>query len=261
MPTTVSDIKVNVYWTSAALGTAWPAGWGYIGFFQVPSLAPGAEYVGWVQWDTPNTSEHFSLRVRADSPDDPIGSGPDTIAPTDVVKNNNNISMRNLNIIDYPEVRECSFVTTTVYTEEVFMDAVNLRNTTASVDIVLDSDDFPLTSGEILLDPGDLWGRWSALVNFNEVGTMLIPTGFPAVISDVQMAPDETVRMSMAISAEGDKGFTIDVEELLNGKLVGGIRYVRVLPNCTYMPLISSNMLPAIPVPEAHLSPPDRFGW
>ena len=261
MPTTVSDIKMNVYWTSAALGTGWPAGWGYIGYFNIPSLAPGAVYIGWVQWDTPAISGHFCLRVRTDSPDDPIGSGPDTIAPTDLVNNNNNISMRNLNIIDFPEVRECSFVTTTVYTEEVYMDAVNLSSTTASVDIVLDSDDFPLTNGEIVLNPGDLWGRWNALANFDQVGTMLIPTGFPAVISDVQMMPDETVRMTMTISAEGDEGFMLDVEERVNGKIVGGIRYVRVMPDCVFMPLIPNTQPQADPVPEAYLPSSDRFGW
>ena len=261
MLTTVSDIKVDVYWTSAALGTGWPGGWGYIGFFMIPSLAPGAEYIGWVQWDTPIIAGHFCLRVRADSPDDPIGSGPDTITPADAVKNNNNISTRNLNIVDYPEVRECGYITTTVYTEEVYMDAVNLRSTTASIDIVLDSDDFPLTNGEIVLDPGEMQGRWNALENFDQDGLTLIPTGFPAEISDVQMMPGETVRMTMTISAQGDAGFTIDVEELVNGKIVGGIRYVRVLPDCALMPLISYTPPPTTTVSAAFLPSSDRFGW
>ena len=261
MATAVSDTKVDVYWTSAALGIGWPAGWGYIGFFMIPSLAPGAEYIGWVMWDTPTIEGHFCLRVRADSPDDPIGSGPDTIAPVDAVKNNNNISMRNLNIIDYPEVRECGYVTTTVYTEKVYMDAVNLRSTTASVDIVLDSDDFPLANGEIVLDPGALWGRWNALANFDQVGMTLIPTGFPAVISDVLMTPAETAGMTMTLTAEGDAGFTIDVEERVNGKLVGGIQYVRVLPDCALMPLISYTLPPTTTVSSAYLPSSDRFGW
>ena len=261
MATTVSDIKVDVYWTSAALGTSWPAGWGHIGFFLIPSLAPGAEYTGWVQWDTPAIAGHFCLRVRADSPDDPIGSGPDTVVPVDAVKNNNNIAMKNVNILDFPEIKDCGYFSTTVYSETVYMDVINIKNTAASVDIILNSDDGSLASGEIILDPGDLWGRWNALESFDQVGMTLEPTGFPARISDVLMMPGETVRMTMTIAAEVDEKFTIDIVEQVNEKIVGGIRYVRVLPDCALMPLISYTPPPTTAVSAAFLPSSDSFGW
>jgi hypothetical protein len=261
MSTEINDITVEVYWSSPALGSNWPGGWGYIGEFTISSLAAGEEHIGWVQWDTPTTYKHFSLRVRVDSPDDPIGEGPDAIVPTDKVNQNNNISMRNVSLLDFPEVAICGFVTTTVYTEEVYLEIINLEDSAESVDVLIGSDDFPMANGVISLDPGDLLDRWITVTNYNQLETMLIPTGFPAEISDVRMMPNESARMTMTISTEVDEGFTIDVEEHLDGNVLGGIRFVRVLPNCTFIPIISNVSQPSNPVMEAYLPSSDRLKW
>ena len=143
----------------------------------------------------------------------------------------------------------------------MYMDVINIKNTAASVDVILNSDDFSLGFGEIILDPGDLWGRWNVLENFDQVGMTLEPTGFPSRISDVLMMPGETVRVTMTIAAEVDQKFTIDIVEQVNGKIVGGIQYVRVLPDCALMLLISYTQPPTVTVPEAVLPSSDRFGW
>jgi hypothetical protein len=238
LTSTVNDITVNVYYANAALGLSWPGDFAYIDALNIASLAGGAEAIGSVLWNTPYSIGHFCLLARADSPDDPIGSGPDAIAPTDYVKNNNNIAQKNTNTVDYPEIVECGFYTTTVYTDIVYFDAVNTETSAVQADVEFDSDDFPLGDGTFIIDPGDLWGGCTSLTNLNQVGTTLIPTAFPATMGDCALAASETVRMSMTIAAEIDVDFIIDVVQRIDDTDAGGIQYVRDLPNCLYLPVI-----------------------
>jgi hypothetical protein len=244
MTTTVDNITVNAYWANAALSLTWPASWSFINSFNIPSLAGGAEVIRAVAWNVPFITGHFCLLARADAPNDPIGSGPDTIAPVDSVQNNNNIAQKNTNVVDYPEITTCGFYTTTVYTDVVYFDAVNTWNQTVTVDIEIDSADFPVGSGTMIVEPGSLWGRWTTLTNFNQIMHTLEPTALPATMGGIQMSPFETARMTMTIAAEIDERFTIDVTEYVSGTDAGGIQYVRNLPHCIYLPLISKNWSP-----------------
>ena len=83
-----------------------------------------------------------------------------------------------------------------------------------------------------------LWGRWSTLTGFQVVDNILLATGFPATMGGIELTPYETVGMTMTIVAEIDERFTIEVTEHAGGVEVGGIEYVRYLPNCVYLPLI-----------------------
>jgi PKD repeat protein len=244
LTTPVENITVNVYWANAALGLTWPGSFNLANSFVVASLAGGGEVVQSVPWNTPYSIGHFCLRVRGDAPKDPIGSGPDTKVPVSYPPNNNNIAQKNLNVFNFPEVKECGFYTSTVYTEVVYFDAQN-KDSPEQVDIVIDSSDFPLGgTGKIILDPGSLWGDWASLTNFVEVDSTLVPTAFPASMNDVQMAASETVRMTMTVGAEIDVAFTIDIEELIDDVSVGGIQYVRDMPRCVYLPVILKNLSP-----------------
>jgi PKD repeat protein len=239
MSTTVENITVPVYWANVALGTSWPASWSPIGSFNIASLAGGAQTVKVIPWNVPFTAAHFCLRARADAPKDPVGSGPDTVAPVDWPPNNNNIIQKNVNVVDYPEVRHCGFYSTTVHTDVVYFDAVNTKSMMTTVAIELDSSDFPLGSGQLILEPGSLSGRWTGLTNFDQTGPTLSPTGFPATMSGIPMTAGETARMTMTISAEVDDKFTVRVEERVDSTEVGGIEYVRDLPDCSYLPIIT----------------------
>ena len=235
---TVTNITVNVYWANAALALSWPASWSFISSFNIPSLAGGATTVQSVVWNVPFITGHFCLLARADALEDPLPTGPDTIAPVDSPKNNNNIAQRNTNVVDYPEITACGIYTTTVATDTVYFDAVNTWNVTKTVDIRFDSDDFPLGSGVLIIEPGSLWGRWTSLTNLNQIGTTLRPTAFPATMGGIDMAPNETARMTMTIAAEIDERFTVSIEEWVGSVEVGGIEYVRDLPRCVYLPII-----------------------
>jgi hypothetical protein len=197
-----------------------------------------------VLWNTPYTAGHFCLLARADAPKDPIVSGPDTVAPVDEVYNNNNIAQKNTNVVDYPEVTECGFTSSVVYTDVVYLDAVNTTASAIKADIEFDSADFPLGDGTLIIEPGDLWGDCTSLTHFNQVGSTLLPTAFPATMGDCDLGPSETVRMTVTIAAEIDKDFTLRVVEWVSGKEIGGIEYVRDLPNCLYLPLILKGAQP-----------------
>jgi hypothetical protein len=241
MATTMHNIRVDVFWGSAALGFAWPGGWSIAASAHIASLAGGAEAVRAVPWNTPNLTGHFCLLVRADSPDDPVGSGFDTVAPSSDVQNNNNISMKNVNIVAFPEVTECGFTSAEEDTDVIYLDVVNTKNSPATIDVVFDSDDFPLGSGEIVVEPGGLFGRWTSLVNFDEVGTTLVPAAFPASMEGITMAPYETEGITLTITAEIDERFSLSVSEQVNDILVGGILYLREMPNCIFLPSVMKN--------------------
>jgi hypothetical protein len=246
LTTPVTKIDVDLYFASAALGLSWPVSWSGIGTINIPVLPPLSQIVKAVPWNTPNITGHFCLLARADALEDPIGSGYDTVAPSDLVQNNNNISQRNLNIVDYPEITSCEDLTDTLYTDQVPFDVINTANALVSVDIVFDSADFPLGAGEIVVDPGALWGRWTSLTNFNQVGLTLIATAFPASINGVGMTPYELATLQMNISAPGGVKFEISVTEWKDDHIIGGIDYVRLLPNCTYLPIILNAYTPPL---------------
>jgi PKD repeat protein len=244
LTTVVSDTTVNVYYASAALGLAWPGSWSPVGNVTIASLPGAGVTIRTLSWSVPGIAGHFCLLARADAPKDPVGSGPDTVVPVDQVLNNNNIVQRNIGLVDYPKVAHCGFFSSTQHTDAVIFDALNPTASTTTVDIEFDSTDFPLGSGELIVEPGSLWGRWTTLINFNQSGNTLLPTGFPATMAGIDMAPQETATLSMTITADIDEKFAITVRERSGGEVVGGIVYVRDLPDCVYLPVITKETEP-----------------
>ncbi len=243
LATTVDNITVQVYYASAAMGLSWPGSFSPVGSLTIASLAGGAVTVKPVSWSVPGISGHFCLLARANAPKDPIGSGTDTVAPVDHVPNNNNIAQKNLYAVDYPQVTHCGFFSTAEHTDVVVFDAVNTKATATDVDIEFDSNDFP-PGGELIVEPGSLWGRWTTLTNFDQSGSTLLPTGFPATMGGVEMTGHEAASLTMTITAEIDESFTISVTEISGSKAVGGIVFVRDLPDCVYLPVIMKKTQP-----------------
>ena len=246
LTTPVEDIDVEVYYASAGMGLSWPGSFNYIGTIHIASLAGGAEVIQSVVWNTPNIAGHFCLLVRADAPKDPIGSGFDTVSPTDEVPNNNNIAQKNANIVDYPEVTECGFYTTTVYTDIVTFDAINSQATSSTVEIQFEGDGFPMGTGALMLEVGGLWGRWSSLSNFNEVGGKLVATGLPASIIGLELGPHEVAGMTLTVVAEIDELFTIDITEMVGETTVGGVQFVREMVRCILLPELFTGHAPSV---------------
>jgi hypothetical protein len=238
MATTVTNIDIDLYFASAALGLSWPVSWNPIGTFHIPNIPPMSQVVVPIPWNTPNLAGHFCLLARADALEDPVGSGFDTVAPADLVQNNNSIGMRNLNIVSFPEIIHCDDLTDTVSSDDIPFDVINTTDFTTAVSIRFDSSDFPLGSGVIEVNPGALYGRWTSLTNFTVAGPDLILDGFPAIIEGVELDPYEVATLLMSLAAPGDVPFEISVTEVVDMDIVGGINYQRLLPTCTYLPLV-----------------------
>jgi hypothetical protein len=241
LATAVGNITVDLYWAGAALGISWPEGWSHFDSFTILTLAPGGEVITPVLWNVPSVTGHFCFLARADAAGDPIDTGLDTIEPTDVIKNNNNITQKNTHIVNYLEVTGCGFNSTERDSDIVFLDVVNTSNSTKTVDIEFSSSDFPLDTGGIAVAPGELRGRWSDLTNFREDSSTLILTAFPASMDGIPMGPYETARITMTINAEIDERFVVDIGEYVDNEMVGGIQYVRKLPYCAFLPLAISD--------------------
>lgn len=97
MTEAIYSIDVHLYWGDSSQSPSWPSGWLSVGSFSIANLPGLSDTVGFVSWSVPSTTASLALLVRADAPGyDPIGSGPDTMLPVDVVENNNNIAQRNL---------------------------------------------------------------------------------------------------------------------------------------------------------------------
>ena len=234
----VNNIKVKLYYSMAGLGLIWPGTFYEIGSAQIPTLAPMTSVVKAIPWHTPNLFGHYCLLARADSNEDPLDSGFDTVVPTDEVPNNNNIAERNVTILDdFPEIFDCNEMTDTVYTQTVHFFVLNSEMSEVTVDLRFNSTDFPLGGGEIQVDPSTLWNRWNSLSKFKKAGLKLELTDFPAVIEGVGLDAQEFVPFYMDISAPGNVRFEISVSELEKDKVQGGNNYIRLLPNCTFLPM------------------------
>jgi hypothetical protein len=241
MTTAVDNITVNVYWANAALALSWPSSWTYVNTFFIPNLPGNGTMVKAVPWNVPFITGHFCFLARADSPvKDPVGSGPDTVAPVDLAYNNNNIAQKNVTVSAYPQITECGIYTTTVATETVFFDVLNNSSSPLSVDIEFDSTDFMTATGTLEVEPGSLWMQWTSLEGFTTGANTLELTDFVAAMRGVSLAAHATSRMTMTVAAEIDQKFTIGVKELKSsdGTELGGIEYVRDIPSCLYLPLI-----------------------
>jgi hypothetical protein len=112
------------------------------------------------------------------------------------------------------------------------------------VDILLESDDYPLDTGELLLNPGDLWGNWEALSNFDQLGMDLVVTDFPASIQGITLIPYQRSPITITMTADVGVRFTLRVSEAVESQIVGGVTYVREVPHCVYLPLIMRSSPP-----------------
>ncbi len=152
--------KLSLYWTKAASSSSWPQNWdgtnttigNRIDTLNVPALQPGQDTILEFTWNVPNPRIHNKwasclLARIEDVADDPI-----TVHPNDLYQDiyqNNNVSMRNVAIIDI--VRDWSrvFADALYYPPGSFVYVGNSRDEEASYDLILrvpeNADVSPLT--------------------------------------------------------------------------------------------------------------------
>ena len=227
---TATNVTADLYWGNVALGFGWPGGWHHIGSVNIGDLPPGVTATQVISWHTPNIGGHFCFLVRTEADQDPITDNR--------VRWENNIAQRNFNIVDDVPERTCDLVTPDIQTDTVTMDVVNTLAITTAVDVVLNSSTFPTATGVISLDLGSLWGHWSGLTNFNQVGTTLEVTAFPARIHGLTLGPSASAPMTATLVAPGNVSFDVEFTEEIGGQKIGGVNYYQIVPSCLYLPLI-----------------------
>ncbi|MGC9357504.1 MAG: GEVED domain-containing protein, partial [Anaerolineae bacterium] len=227
---TATNVVADLYWGNVAMGFPWPTGWNYIGSVNIGDLPPGVTSTEVISWNVPNIGGHFCFLARTSATEDPITDNR--------VQWDNNIAQRNFNIVDDVPQRSCGMVTSDIQTNTVTMDVVNTLAITTAVDVVLDSSTFPTTTGAISVDMGNMWGDWTSLSNFNQVGMTLVPTAFPARINGIALAPYAQEPMTTTIVAPGNVDFSVNFSEEIGGEKIGGVDYYQNIPSCLYLPLL-----------------------
>jgi PKD repeat protein len=242
LATSVENITVNAYYANAALALTWPGSWAYISSFTIPSLAGSAITTQSVPWNVPAITGHFCLLARADAVKDPLPSGPDTTAPVNHPPNNNNVAQKNTNVVDQaPPVQACGFYSTTLVTQRFEFDVVNTWSSSLRADVELSSSDYP-AGATLVLDPGVLWGRWTGLEHLTPAGSTLeLDGGLPAAMRGLLLDPSMVARVAMTITAPIDQHFAVNITQIISDTEVGGIQYLRDIPICLYLPVITKN--------------------
>lgn len=225
--TTVTNITVTWYYGAAGLGLGWPAGWTALSQTRViPFIAPGGYAVVSIPWDVPNIAGHFCLRVHIDAAADPLRG-------TQVAWENN-IAQRNLNTVAFasPPTGECRLPSDGPLSDQFSFDVINTLSTSTNVDLIVAASG-QLAGLDAWLNPAALSGRWSSLDGLAlEADGRLRVLYFPATIYGVRLNPNELRAVTLMVTAPGNNRFTIGIQELVRGALVGGNSYQRTLPPC-----------------------------
>jgi hypothetical protein len=130
--------------------------------------------------------------------------------------------MLNLNIVALPEITDCENFTSTLDDDIFVLEVANPTNVTSTVDVMIAVVDYPLDVEELEVAPGDLEDRWTLLENFDPVGPILVPTDFPATISGVELAPFESVQVTVSFTTEMGVEFTIEIRRTSTGSWWAG---------------------------------------
>lgn len=182
------NVGIEVWWANASTGLDWFADFNLIPpVAAIPVLPPYSCDIVRTPWfpPAPSPGSHFCLSARVISPEDPtLGLTANVNTNT---RNKNNLSWRNVNIVD--------LVTSPV--GWVDFTVRNIESIAANLDLIIGEQDGLLQEGvELVLDLGDLYAVWTAGgsqgANVQDAGgTSVRLLGFPARLENLAMASRE----------------------------------------------------------------------
>lgn len=106
---TIRFATVDAWISTLAVGLVWPAGFVYVGRFNVANLSPGeVKVVGPLEWQPAETG-HKCMYFRVASPQDPITFSETTNVWTNAM-NSNNIAYHNMTVVDLASSRSIPFL-------------------------------------------------------------------------------------------------------------------------------------------------------
>ena len=233
----VYNAQVTLYWANTSSALAWPADFHQIGTtFTFSSISPGGEMEHTWQWYVDpalGTGHHFCFVATTECLDDPIVGGPSGctyVAPYD-----NNIAQKNITIVEAQAGQSVKVK---------FLIENNLRRK-IKFDLLINRENFP--NGQVILSlPDDI-----ARIVKNDVDSLqgikpseskeqgkldfLITNEKKAMIRQIDLKPMEareaTIEITVPKNAKLGQEFTLRIEELLNGEIIGANTFlVRVVP-------------------------------
>ena len=230
---TASGITINLYWSNPAGGIPWPSDWNLIGTQTIASLAAGASVeAGYIQW-TPTGTQigHRCLLVR-------LECNQDRISEDGNVRQDNNIAMKNVNIVPVsasPGTATADFVINRIEGENrnlrlTFIGAPGNLNVRF---LIPDTVEFERVEGrvevkKIKIRRGGCLGLlpWVKPVVKKEI--RVISPIEPVTLTNFSVRKMERVVLEFALPEGIVPGneFIIRVSEELEGQVIGGIDHI-----------------------------------
>jgi hypothetical protein len=244
--------SVDVWLAPASTCLRWPEHFQYVGRISAANLSSKEDrIIGPLRWNPPNSnsSDHFSFYVRAISPHDPITR----IETKSVLANtraSNNIAWRNVNVVDIGSKTSATFLARNISQEE-------------SIDLLFDVPEAFLRVGNVQISlPLELEFAWlkgrGNGSGYSYVGASELPRGRgtkklderefkrlrnasePPVaaslklkeskveLNGLQLIPGQAGALTISFTSnyQERKEFPVDVLQRVDGKIVGGIRYL-----------------------------------
>ncbi|MDM8523055.1 DUF4114 domain-containing protein [Desulfococcaceae bacterium HSG8] len=231
---TAEKTVVRLYRTNASLGNGWPGRWEEIdgenfNDHDILNLAPNETRIIAIPWDDVPKPGHYCFLVRLECEQDSMTFSEETGRAIINAYNNNNIAWRNFNVISL----------LTKVKEEVEMEAVNIEDHDATIDLVFEEEEHLLDNGGVVIvDLGALFQRWQDAEGHGEnievlSGTEVRILTTPARITGILMAAGEVQVIRMRAEAyepmpeEGtSREYHFKVMEYLDAELVGGVDFI-----------------------------------
>lgn len=231
--------SIDLWIAQASTGLRWPNDFSYVGRLPAPNLGyRGSRVIGPLLWrpPRPNPSDHFCLYVRAVSPQDPI-----TITETSSVANNtamsNNIVWKNVNVVYVFGTAYVTFLTRNIEPREADI----------QIQVRIPEEFFSSARLTLTMAP-KLYRQWRESDNLGrgfvaeleqlprdadlealEKLSRRITLNSPEVLlGPIQYKPlqHQAVSFSISSTSEQQSEYPVDVIQLIDGKVVGGIRYL-----------------------------------
>lgn len=211
--------KLRVYWSLSSVGMPWdqPSALphGSVGEADIPILSPGEECTLVLEWNVPNPNllfahninkQQIALTSRIISSRDPVLMA--TMGEVDIVRQNNNISQKNVSIINLIHERNSE----QIFKTEAILPIANFKSVGVEYDLVLspviekgrdnilDEAEIELTLGDSLLEK--LVGE-DALFGFelddNFSNKLKVNSDF-CVIRSLKLDPNQVVTINLNVN-------------------------------------------------------------
>lgn len=231
--------SVDVYWHEPALAVLC-TGWAYIGTVYFRDLAPGQVQTLKLPW-TPTRTGHSCLLDVVDSPQDPYNRA--LVCSPLRVPWDNNVEQRNLEIIyNYSPFGRADG--RTVHQTQVNL--LNVYSQFEEVDIVIERKSYPQSATLVIEMPAYLFDRWQDYPGAWSEGVEVDPethairlTGaVSGTIGAIPLAAYEQAILQLNFDSPAGENYEIDIQEHIDGDIVGGVAYRWFVPFEQRLPVI-----------------------